>query len=139
MRGLLLGAIWATSAACVLQKSSPLLQRRWKNETGTPCAIVSASVAQVQAAPAAHTGATVAADLAYDCITSVPFNATAAAALVDALHPYVDWQSTTAYLKNPPASYAKLIQPPTDIHGKLANLTVDILRNKFANGLSPAA
>jgi hypothetical protein len=42
------------------------------------------------------------AKLAYDCLNSIPFNQSAAAALMESMRPYLDWQSTTSYLKDPP-------------------------------------
>lgn len=36
---------------------------------------------------------TVAAQLAHDCLNSVPLNKTAAIELVDAMEPYLEWQS----------------------------------------------
>jgi hypothetical protein len=52
-----------------------------------PCAQVSASaVAQKRAATP-----TVPAQLAYDCITSVPFNKSAALELVNSMKPYLRW------------------------------------------------
>lgn len=42
---------------------------------------------------------------AYSCLKSVPFNATFALEWVESLRPYLQWQSTTAYLKEPPEGY----------------------------------
>lgn len=136
MLALLLIASWATSAVCAPRPGAPLLSRQSDNGTGTPCAAVSASVASFLAVSPAATP-TIAADLAYDCITSVPLNISAASALVDALPPYIDWQSTTAYLKNPPAEYAELIQPPNDVRSNLRKIAADIPNGGFANGLDP--
>ncbi len=47
----------------------------------------------------------VSADLAHDCLKSVPLNKDAAIALVDAIEPYLEWQSDAAYKANPPADY----------------------------------
>jgi hypothetical protein len=87
--------------------SSPLQAR---NYGGSPCAAVSAAVATQSAAVP-----TVPAQLAYDCITSVPFNQSAALALVDGVKPYFKWQSNTVFLKDPPKEYAEKVQPAVDI------------------------
>ncbi|KAI4762185.1 hypothetical protein E4T52_05626 [Aureobasidium sp. EXF-3400] len=48
------------------------------------------------------------AKLAYECLNSIPFNQTAAAALLESMRPYLEWQSTTSYVKDPPE------KPPYD-------------------------
>ncbi|PIA97917.1 hypothetical protein CB0940_05763 [Cercospora beticola] len=58
---------------------------------------------------------TVGASLAYECINSVPFNQSAAVALIDSIRPYLQWQSTLQWIKDPPKEYAEKIQPPYDI------------------------
>lgn len=72
-----------------------------------------ASVSKLAAADPAATP-TVPAKLAYDCITSVPFNSSAAVELLDSIRPYLDWQSTVDYIRDPPAEYAEKIQEPYD-------------------------
>ncbi|KAF7196077.1 Peptidase S41 family protein ustP [Pseudocercospora fuligena] len=57
---------------------------------------------------------TVPAELAYECITSVKFNQSAAVALLDSLRPYLEWQSTIQWVKDPPEEYAKKVQEPYD-------------------------
>lgn len=42
------------------------------------------------------------AELAYECLNSIPFNQSAAAALLESMRPYLEWQSTTSYIKDPP-------------------------------------
>jgi hypothetical protein len=105
------------SAVAATALASPL------NRNASPaCAQVSASIA-TQTAPTPTVGAKV----AWDCITSVPLNTTAALSLVDAVRPYIDWQSTTVWLKDPPAEYAQKVQPAIDVLGGL-NAIVDSLK-----------
>jgi hypothetical protein len=49
-----------------------------------------------------RTAKRVPAELAYECLNSIPFNQSAAAALVETMRPYLEWQSTTSYVKDPP-------------------------------------
>lgn len=72
---------------------------------------------------------TVPADLAYDCLLSMPLNATSAKAILFELPLYLNWQSTLDVLKNPPAEYVEKIQPPVDI---LAGL--DVISKGIDNG-----
>lgn len=123
-------AFWVAFVVSTPLHGGPILSRQSGNGTGTACASVASIIA---AAPAATP--TVPADLAYECITSVPLNTTAATDLVNALPPYIDWQSTTAYLKNPPAEYIELIQPANDVRGNLAQIAAKITNGGFANGL----
>jgi hypothetical protein len=109
--------------------SSPLtpVHARGYNAS-SPCAQVSASVAtQTAAVP------TVPAQLAYDCITSVPFNQSAALALVDGVVPYFKWQSTIVWLKDPPEEYVEKIQPPVDIWGGLGKIRDKVVGGEYEN------
>lgn len=110
--------------------SSPLQPRQY--DTGSPCAAVSASAA-AQTATSASATPTVSAQLAYDCITSAPFNQSAALALVDGVVPYFKWQSNTVWLKDPPAEYAEKVQPGTDIWGKLADIRSKVVAGDYEN------
>lgn len=47
-------------------------------------------------------GFRVPAKLAYECLNSIPFNQSAAVALLESMRPYLEWQSTTSYVKDPP-------------------------------------
>lgn len=79
-------------------------------------------------------GATaVPAKIALDCLSSVPLGAAQALALVDSIRPYVDWQSTLAYLKNPPRSYQL---EGVDIIGGLDAISQAISANFYQNELS---
>lgn len=59
------------------------------------------------------------AQLAFECLQSVPNKPEPAQALIRSLSAYVQWQSTLPWLKDPPASY---MLPPTDITGGLAEI-----------------
>ena len=112
-----------------LALSSPLTPRQYPHyNASSPCAQVSASVAtQTASVP------TVPAQLAYDCITSVPFNQSAALALVDSVVPYFRWQSTTAWLKDPPEEYTEKVQPPVDVWGGLDKIRGKVVGNEYDN------
>lgn len=87
-----------------------------RQNASSPCAQVSASVATQPTNP------TVDAQLAYDCITSVPLNKSAALDLLENVAYYIRWQSTTTFLKDPPEEYADKIQPPLDVWGGLEDI-----------------
>ncbi|KAH7310470.1 hypothetical protein B0I35DRAFT_74703 [Stachybotrys elegans] len=71
---------------------------------------------------------TVAAALAHECLESVPLGKDAAIELVDAIEPYLEWQSDDAYLKDPPKDY---FFPPTDIFGSLAKVRENLVADKY--------
>ncbi|TLD31914.1 peptidase S41 family protein [Venturia nashicola] len=71
------------------------------------------------------------AQLAYDCIQSVPLNTPNALELVKTIRPYLNWHSTTAYLKNPPAEYVKKIQAPVDLFGGLDKIEAGLKSGFF--------
>lgn len=109
--------------------SSPLTPHiAARQNASSPCAQVSAAVAtQTAAVP------TVPAQLAYECITSVPFNQSAALALVDGVVPYFRWQSNTVWLKDPPEEYAEKVQPPVDIWGGLEKIREKVNGGEYEN------
>ncbi|KAF4625364.1 hypothetical protein G7Y89_g12800 [Cudoniella acicularis] len=103
-----------------------------ERENATPaslCAIVSQSAsAALSKAPGATP--TVAAQLAYDCLASVPLNASAATVLVESILPYVEWQSDISYLKNPPDGYQ---EPGVDIWKAFDAILRNIKIRRYAN------
>ncbi|OCK74901.1 peptidase S41 family protein [Lepidopterella palustris CBS 459.81] len=109
----LIGLLSVTSANPILHpRTTPT---NTNNNTATtsntaPCAAVSSAYF----APGNH-DSTVPAQMAYDCIKSVPLNVTAAKSLMREMRPYINWQTTIAFLKNPPAEYVEKIQHPVDI------------------------
>ncbi|KAH8883537.1 pyridine nucleotide-disulfide oxidoreductase family protein [Thozetella sp. PMI_491] len=95
--------------------------------TIAPCAAASSSwAAQVATAPQATP--TVPATLAYECLKSVPLGKDAAIALVDALPPYLEWQSDVNYKKDPPAGYPF---PGYDMFANLAAVRAKIVANAY--------
>ena len=110
---------------------SPLhsqLNIRADNAT-TPCAQVGALTAKQKNVPRPR----VPAQLAFDCITSVPFDQSAAIALVDSLTPYFKWQSTTTFLADPPQEYAQKVQPAIDLWARLKQVRDKAVAGQYAN------
>lgn len=60
----------------------------------------------------------------------MPLGKDAAIALVDSIEPYLEWQSDTAYKKNPPKGY---FYPGYDIFGSLAKVRSNLLADKYAS------
>ncbi|THZ05078.1 hypothetical protein D6C95_03000 [Aureobasidium pullulans] len=54
------------------------------------------------------------AEIAYQCLHSIPFNQTAALDLLKSIRPYMEWQTTLSYVKDPPKEYALNVQPGFD-------------------------
>jgi hypothetical protein len=77
-----------------------------------------------------HIDSTFEASLVYECLTSVPFNAAVATRFLQYYNDTIQFQSTLAYLKNPPASYQ---QPAVDFVGGLIQLQQQINSGSFAN------
>ncbi len=70
------------------------------------------------------------ASLVYKCLTSVPFNAAVATRFIQYYNDAIKFQSTLAYLKNPPSSYQ---QPPVDFARGLERIQAKINNGAFAN------
>ena len=95
-------------------------------DTGQPCA----RIAEVVETWSRSTNVSVPAELAYDCLTSVPVNRDTAVETIDAIEKMAQFQSNLAYLKNPPNGYHN---PPVDILGGLADIRSKASRDEYAN------
>lgn len=100
-----------------------------QDRAASPCA----QVALAAGAQPVNVMPTVDAKLAYDCITSVPLHKSAALKLLDSVKPYFKWQSTTAWLKNPPKEYVDKIQSPVDVWGGLSQIENKVQSGQYAN------
>ncbi|KAI2610487.1 hypothetical protein GGR54DRAFT_643519 [Hypoxylon sp. NC1633] len=95
--------------------------------TVEPCAIVSSAWASQIDATATPT---IEASIAYECLNSVPIDKDAALKFIDESVPYIEWQSDTAFKKNPPADY---FYPPTDLWAAVADVRAAIEADKYPN------
>ena len=68
------------------------------------------------------------ANLAYDCLKSVPINIERASELLHSLSSYADFHTTFAYLKDPPDDYP---YPPVDIPGQMQNITEAVENGQY--------
>ncbi|KAF2502476.1 peptidase S41 family protein-like protein [Lophium mytilinum] len=125
----LIGLLSVTSANPILHpRASPTnTNSNTATSSGTaPCAAVSAA----HFAPTNPDG-TVPANLAYECLKSVPLNITAAKSLMGEIRPYIRWQTNIAFLKNPPSEYIQKIQSPVDILAGLDQIEAQIDSGAF--------
>lgn len=67
---------------------------------------------------------------AYECLRSVPFNAAVATRFVEYINTTMQFQSTLAYLKSPPAGYQ---QPPVDVLGGLQKIKTNVTSGVYKN------
>lgn len=127
----LFNAVAGLSLASVALSSpvAPHIHTRHYNAT-SPCAQVGTAIVGKNVTAGT---ATVPAELAWDCINSVPFNQSAALALVDGVVPYFKWQSNTVWLKDPPAEYAEKVQPAVDIWGGLEEIREKVNGGEYKN------
>ncbi|KAL2758920.1 hypothetical protein ACRALDRAFT_1080546 [Sodiomyces alcalophilus JCM 7366] len=88
--------------------------------------------AQVDATLSANPRAipTVTAQLAFDCLQSVPNKPEPAQELIRSLQAYVEWQSTLAWLRDPPSTYSF---PAADIPQGLADIADAAANGSFAS------
>ncbi|KAJ4378735.1 hypothetical protein N0V86_005606 [Didymella sp. IMI 355093] len=114
-----------------LPQAQPHIQTRQANNSSSPaCAQVSQAM---YGNGTTTTKQVVPAGMAWDCINSVPLNATSAKLLIESLKPYIEWQSTLTVLKDPPMEYVKKVQPAVDIMGGLDQIVSDVDSGKYAN------
>ncbi|KAI4723587.1 hypothetical protein E4T48_00085 [Aureobasidium sp. EXF-10727] len=76
---------------------------------------------------------TVPAKLAYECLNSIPFNQSDALTLLASMRPYLEWQSTTALLKDPPKEYAEKVQPPYDFWATFNAIEANVADGAYAS------
>lgn len=67
---------------------------------------------------------------AQKCLTSVPFNGAVASRFLKYWNETIQFQSTLAYLKNPPEGYQ---QPAVDVQAELARIQQNINEGSYAN------
>ncbi|KAI5237072.1 hypothetical protein E4T43_08175 [Aureobasidium subglaciale] len=72
-------------------------------------------------------------ELAYECLHSIPFNQSAASDLLESMRPYLNWQTTISYLKDPPKDYADRIQPPYDFWGVFDSIEAKVDAGTYAS------
>jgi hypothetical protein len=107
-----------------------------KTSTGgaSPCAQIVSALTPIPNPPPGSTYlGTVPAQLAYDCLTSIPVNVTAALELVRTSRPYLDFQSTIGFLKHPTIEYATKVQPPVDLLGDMDGITAKLQDGGYNN------
>lgn len=98
-------------------------------QTSAACAQISRAV-RSQLAPQSSVTQIFPGSLAFDCLGSVPNRPQPAVKLVESLKAFVQWQSTLAFLKNPPQSY---MLPPVDIQGSLDNISATATAGGFSS------
>ncbi|WEW60400.1 hypothetical protein PRK78_005885 [Emydomyces testavorans] len=109
-------------------ESSPSVLSRSKGEE--PCALVAAAqrkqLSEDKDAKTFH----VTAELAYDCLLSVPFKKEDALRLIDGLYSFWHWQSTVDYLKDPPEGY---LMPAVDLDEGIHHIRNKAAGNTYKN------
>jgi hypothetical protein len=60
----------------------------------------------------------------------VPLYKNNALKLVNEIQPYVEWQSTTSYLKDPPSGYQ---MPDVDLHAEFKAVAIKIMNGTYIN------
>ncbi|POS72461.1 hypothetical protein DHEL01_v209148 [Diaporthe helianthi] len=120
-----LGPVISLAASIQAHGGSSLHARQSSTE---PCAAVGREWAAQKAANVSVP--VVDGQLAYDCLNSVPLHAEDAVRLVRSIQPYLEWQSTTSYLKDPPADYQF---PAFDIPAAFEDLVSNVKGGRYAN------
>ncbi|KAF2146091.1 uncharacterized protein K452DRAFT_105588 [Aplosporella prunicola CBS 121167] len=121
----------ASSTLTAIAAASPIDPPPSKADVTTTAASACSSVSSMILNGPATSTPTIPAGIAYECLTSVPLNKTAALELLDSVKPYITWQSTTSYLKNPPADYVAKVQPAVDVWQNVADLEEMVNNDTF--------
>ncbi|KAF3899656.1 TSPc domain-containing protein [Trichophyton interdigitale] len=100
------------------------------NRRQEPCEMVSMAQKEQEKKDPGARKFFVEAGLAHACLTSVPIKKAHALKLVDGLSPFLQWQSTIDYLKNPPKGYQL---PAVDLEGGLKGIRDKVNRNEYPN------
>ncbi|KNG85575.1 hypothetical protein ANOM_006645, partial [Aspergillus nomiae NRRL 13137] len=100
--------------------------RRQTATNGTACAQISSRAARTLAA-SPYPGRD--GELALACLKSVPLGKAQALQLMESIFPYVEWQSDTSYIKDPPPAY---LEPAADIWAELNKVYDNIKSDAYA-------
>ncbi|KJK63227.1 Peptidase family S41 [Aspergillus parasiticus SU-1] len=104
------------------------------NGTGSACAQISSRASRTLAASPSggfrvYSTPVVDGELALACLKSVPLGKAEALQLMESIFPYVEWQSDTSYIKDPPSAY---LEPAVDIWAELNKVYDNIKSDKYA-------
>ncbi|KAI0142315.1 hypothetical protein F4776DRAFT_501523 [Hypoxylon sp. NC0597] len=111
------------------QRLPPGAFARVKSPTPAACARISRLVS-AESTTGSNSSVTFPGSLAFECLQSVPNRPQPAQQLIQSLKAFVQWQTTLAWLKDPPQSY---MLPPVDIQGGLDNISSTATAGGFAS------
>ena len=135
--GKALGYAYALAVLCFAQLSvgyaitaSPaaLEPRATQPSTNTACALASRASSSYRAAHTQATQASIPAELAYECLKSVPNFQEPAVRLLNALRTYLEFQSDKVYLQNPPSGY---LFPAVDLDAELDTIKARVESGQY--------
>ncbi|KAK2765932.1 hypothetical protein FQN54_007447 [Arachnomyces sp. PD_36] len=115
-----LGAVAALPLAALAQSSS--------SSSNDACGRIGSFAENVPSSAGGLSG--IPAKLAHDCLTSTPLEKELAAGFVDQIKEYFEFQSTLAYLKDPPSDYK---MPSIDVMGTLDDIKEQVLDGTLTN------
>ncbi len=118
-----------TLSASVLLSASPVAAQK----ASTPCQSLSSMSAAFTSMFPKATQALVPAQVATDCLKSVPIDKNEDLALIKELLLYVNWQSTLAYIDNPPKGDTSGRVPTLS---SIAKITSDLQNDKYKDEFS---
>ncbi|EFE42182.1 hypothetical protein TRV_03097, partial [Trichophyton verrucosum HKI 0517] len=98
-----------------------------------PCALIAKAQEEQRKKDPYARALLIEAGLAHACLTSVPIKKSHALKLIDGLFPFLEWQSTIDYLKNPPKGYQL---PGVDVVGGLKKIRDKVSRGEYPNEYS---
>ncbi|KAK2747309.1 hypothetical protein FQN57_002207 [Myotisia sp. PD_48] len=119
-----LSTIQLAAATPISHPDTPLSRAVQKQ----PCQLIANKQAELEKQYPSATTFEIPAELAYDCLSTVPFKKNDALRLIDGLNSYFQWQSTIDYLKNPPVGY---LLPAVDLDAGIASIRRKVTQNSY--------
>ncbi|KAI9748723.1 MAG: hypothetical protein M4579_007141 [Chaenotheca gracillima] len=116
----------STGSAPVSMMTSAPQGRNGTNSTGDACGVVASIASSVVKESPSAVVFKLPVESAQACLQAIPIDNDLAVKQIDYISKYIQFQSTLAYLKNPPEGY---LNPPVDIMGGLAEIS-----EKASNG-----
>jgi hypothetical protein len=132
-----LGRVCALTGLCFAQlsagyavttPSAALEARTTHPSTNTACALASKAASSYLAAETDAVRAEIPAELAYDCLKSVPNYQEPALRLLNALRTYLEFQSTKEYLRKPPSGY---LFPAVNLDAEFDTIQANVERGVY--------
>ncbi|KAK5574253.1 hypothetical protein LTR43_000536 [Exophiala xenobiotica] len=116
------------AASTITALANALKPRATPTSTNIACGYASSASQSYLSSHPSATAVEIPADLAYQCLKSVPNYQEPAIRLIDSLRTYLEFQSTIEYLQDPPSGF---LFPAVDLYGELDKIRENVFGEQY--------